>query len=73
MPSTVLNIGLRSPPRSNSCAEIFLTGVVAPEPPREAAPPPPCVGEDSSTELEVGVAWDTSHESTTCLVAFLKT
>lgn len=33
VPSIVLTIGLSNPPRSNSWAEIFLTGVVAPDPP----------------------------------------
>ena len=37
VPSMVLTIGLRRPPLSNSCADIFRTGVVAPDPP---VPPP---------------------------------
>lgn len=75
VPSIVLTIGFSRPPRSNSCAEIFLTGVVAPEPPLdEPGCVLQCVGEDISDEFElfVGVACDTNQASTTCLVAFLK-
>lgn len=69
LPSTVLRIGFRRPPRSNSWAEIFRTGVVAPEPLREGGW---CVGDANSIDEEVGVAWDTNQESTTCRVAFLQ-
>jgi hypothetical protein len=63
----VLIIGLRRPPLSNSWADIFLTGVVAPDPALDWL----CVGDASSTLDDVGVACETNHESTTCLVAFL--
>lgn len=75
VPSMVLTMGFKSPPRSNSCAEIFRTGVVAPELLREvgvATLDGKCVGEESSTLDDVGVACDTNHESTTWRVAFLK-
>lgn len=80
VPSIVLTIGFRRPPRSNSCAEILRTGVVAPEPPVPPRPDDelpdaaPWLGLDSSTQLlddDVGVACDTSHMSTVCRVAFL--
>jgi hypothetical protein len=32
VPSIVFTMGFRRPPRSNSCAEILRTGVVAPDP-----------------------------------------
>lgn len=49
----------------------YLTGVVAPDPPRdELFWAPPCIG-DGNSELPV-FACDISHESTSCLVAFLR-
>lgn len=79
VPSIVLTIGFRRPPRSNSCAEILRTGVVAPEPP---VPPRPTdelpgatwVGLESSTEQlddDVGVVCVINHMSTIPRVAFL--
>lgn len=74
VPSIVVTIGFVRPPRSNSCAEILRTGVVAPEPPREE--PPGCVGESPLDEADVvaddDVACVISHASTTCRVAFLQ-
>lgn len=66
VPSILLTMGLRRPPRSNSWAEILRTGVVAPELAREA-------GQwVSGAQQPWGVAeWHTSHVSTTCRVAFL--
>lgn len=79
VPSIVFTIGFSKPPRSNSCAEIFRTGVVAPDPPDPPRPeddvPPAWVGLDNSTQLldeDVGVACETNHMSTVCLVTFLK-
>lgn len=93
VPSIVFTMGFRRPPRSNSCAEILRTGVVAPDPalddgavPAGSAEPEVgagltwWLGDDRSaargmTQLllltDVGVAWETSHVSTTCRVAFL--
>lgn len=78
VPSIVFTIGFSKPPRSNSWAEIFRTGVVAPDPPEPPRPeddvPPAWVGLDSSMQLlddDVGVACETSHISTVCLVTFL--
>jgi hypothetical protein len=42
--------------------------VVAPDPALDWL----CVGDASSTLDDVGVACETNHESTTCLVAFLQ-
>lgn len=67
-PSMVLIIGFKRPPLSNSWAEILRTGVVAPEPPLDWL----CVGDESSTLDEAGVACDTSQESTIWRVAFLE-
>jgi len=93
VPSIVFTMGLRRPPRSNSCAEILRTGVVAPDPvldggavlagseePQAGAglawwlgdERPPARGTMQLLLLaDVGVAWETSHVSTTCRVAFL--
>lgn len=92
VPSIVFTMGFRRPPRSNSCAEILRTGVVAPDPalddgavlagsePEVGAGLTWWLGEERSatgglTQLpvlaDVGVAWETSHVSTTCRVAFL--
>lgn len=50
----------------------YLTGVVAPEPPRdEQFGAFPCVGEPP-TSFPADVACDTNHASTTCRVPFLK-
>lgn len=105
VPSIVFTIGFNRPPRSNSCADIFLwifrnetkwspfsnedwlfisevkwiektthlTGVVAPddEPPLdELFGAFPCIGDGNSLLPEF--ACDISHESTSCLVAFLQ-
>lgn len=74
VPSIVLTMGLTRPPRSNSCAEIFRTGVVAPEPVREVGHGVGWVGElMSGAQQPCWVAeWHTSQVSTTCLVAFLE-
>lgn len=86
-------MGLRRPPRSNSCAEILRTGVVAPDPvldvgavlagseePEVGAGLAWWLGDERSAArgtmqllllADVGVAWETSHVSTTCRVAFL--
>lgn len=51
----------------------YLTGVVAPDPPRDEQGwfvLVPCVGDDISP-LPPDVACETNHESTTCRVAFL--
>lgn len=71
-PSTVLNIGFRSPLLSNSWAEIFRTGVVAPELHLEWLVP--CVGDVTMSTLfeEFEVACEINHASTTCRVAFLQ-
>ena len=93
VPSIVFTMGLRRPPRSNSCAEILRTGVVAPDPVLDggavlAGSEEPQVGAGLAWWLgderspargtmqllllaDVGVAWETSHVSTTCRVAFL--
>lgn len=70
-PSTVLNIGLRSPLLSNSWAEIFLTGVVAPELHLDWLVP--WVGDATRSILleEFEVAWEINQASTTCRLAFL--
>ena len=93
VPSIVFTMGLRRPPRSNSCAEILRTGVVAPDPvldggavlagsaePEVSAGLTWWLGDERSAAggtmqllllADVGVAWETSHVSTTCRVAFL--
>lgn len=51
---------------------IYLTGVVAPEPPRdEQFCELPCIGEGNSELPEF--ACEINHESTSCRVAFLNT
>lgn len=71
-PSTVLNIGFRSPLLSNSWADILRTGVVAPELHLEWLVP--CVGDVTMSTLfeEFKVACETNQASTTCRVAFLQ-
>ena len=84
VPSIVFTMGLRGPHRSNSWAEILRTGVVAPDPVLDggavlAGSEEPEVGAGSAARgtmqllllADVGVAWETSHVSTTCRVAFL--
>lgn len=93
VPSIVFTMGLRRPTRSNSCAEILRTGVVAPDPvldcgavlagseePEVGAGLAWWLGDERSAArgtmqlvllVDVGVAWETSHVSTTCRVAFL--
>jgi hypothetical protein len=54
VPSIVFTMGFRRPPRSNSCAEILRTGVVAPDP---ALDDGAVLAGSEEPELGVGLGW----------------
>jgi len=54
VPSIVVTMGLRRPPRSNSLAEILRTGVVAPDPVLDCGA---VLAGSEEPEVGAGLAW----------------